>query len=94
MGIKILVEFGFLLIKPPAPIANFDCIILYPEPLGSDSGCKNTSILFFACSGNTKLYNNGTAITIVNIVTIMYLLSIPAENSINATATIYANAVP
>ena len=68
--------------------------MLYPAPLGSDSGCKKISILFFACSGNTKLYNNGNDITITAKVVIMYFLFIPAVISINAVATIYAAAVP
>ena len=36
--------------------------MLYPAPLGSNSGFKYTSILVFACSGNTNKYNNGTAV--------------------------------
>ena len=52
------------------------------------------SILFFACSGNTKLYNNGIEIVINNITIIIYFLSIPAENSINAVAIKKAIAVP
>ena len=67
---------------------------MYPAPLGSDSGCKNTSILCFAWSGNTKLYNTGIAIAINKIVTIMYFLSIPAVNSIIIVAIINAVAVP
>ncbi len=81
-------------VSPPAPIANLDCIILYPAPLGSDSGFKNMSILFLACSGNTKLYNNGNAIAIIALIAIISRLSIPAANHISAVATINAIAVP
>ena len=81
-------------VNPPAPIASFDCIMLYPAPLGSDSGFKNISILFFACSGNTKLYSSGIATAASNITAIIYFLSIPAANSINTVATINAIAVP
>ena len=62
-------------VSPPAPIANLDCIILYPAPLGSDSGFKNMSILFLACSGNTKLYNNGNAI--VMLIGLIFLILAP-----------------
>ena len=37
----------------PDPIAIFDCVKLYPAPLGSADGFKKTSILFLACGGNT-----------------------------------------
>ncbi len=80
--------------SPPAPIANFDCMMLYPAPLGSNSGFKYTSILDFACSGNTKKYSTGTNITTKTIETIIYFLSIPDTNSIEIIAKIYANAVP
>ena len=81
-------------VSPPAPIASFDWIILYPEPLGSDSGFKNISILFFACSGKTKLYNIGIDIATIAAVIIIYFLSIPAVININAVAIINAAAVP
>lgn len=74
--------------RPPAPIAILDCIILYPLPLGSLFGSKYTSILAFACSGNTNMYNNGTIITTSVIDIIIYLLSIPATNKINISANI------
>ena len=68
--------------------------MLYPEPLGSDSGFKNISILFLACSGNTKLYNNGIDTIATIAVIIIYFLSIPAANNIITIATKNAAAVP
>ena len=52
------------------------------------------SILFFACSGNIKLYNIGIDIPAISIAPIIYFLSIPATNIINKNDTIYAAAVP
>ena len=62
----------------PAPIASFDCIMLYPAPLGSKYGFKYTSILSFACSGSTKKYNSGNEIIKIKSVSIIYLLFMPA----------------
>ena len=78
----------------PAPIANFDCIILYPLPRGSDYGFKNISILFFAWSGNIKLYSIGSEMHAINNAPIMYFLSSPDVNNIIASATQKAIAVP
>ena len=55
---------------------------------------KNISILFFACSGNTKLYNIGIDTATIITAPIIYFLSIPAVNSIIHVATQNAIAVP
>ena len=68
--------------------------MLYPLPRGSDSGFKNISILFFACSGNIKLYSIGTDMHIIINAPIIYFLSIPAVNNIINNATQNAIAVP
>ncbi len=52
--------------------------MLYPAPLGSKYGFKYTSILKRACSGKTKKYSTGTAITTSNIADIIYLFFMPA----------------
>ena len=40
--------------NPPDPIAIKDCLIWYPFPSGSRSGCKNTEILFILYGANLE----------------------------------------
>ena len=68
--------------------------MLYPDPRGSDSGFRNMSILFFACSGKIKLYINGTDTITIRMVPMIYFLSIPDVININVVATMNAAAVP
>ena len=68
--------------------------MLYPAPLGSIFGFKYTSILAFACAGNTKKYNIGSITITSNKETIIYFLFIPATYNINSNAIIYDIAVP
>ena len=46
--------------------------MLYPFPIGSDSGFKKVSILDLACCGKIKLYVNGTAIITITSADIIY----------------------